>query len=147
MTKPQVEILRAIAGLPDDDWQPEHWAVFTTAQDRARREVDREDRAAARRTASRKTRRQRAGRRSEDQTWVQARQWACGRAQGRCEARCAPSCAGRGAEAHHRRRRSQGGSDELENLLWVCAWCHTWIHEHPAVAYEKGWLLRAGDAV
>ena len=65
MTKPQVEILRAIAGLPDDDWQPEHWAVFTTAQDRARREEDREDRAAARRTASRSRKLLAAGTRAQ----------------------------------------------------------------------------------
>lgn len=60
MTKPQVDILRTFAALPDDDWQPEHWDAFTAAQSRARQEVERDDRKAARRTASRATRRARA---------------------------------------------------------------------------------------
>ncbi len=43
---------------------------------------------------------------------------------------------------HHKRMRSQGGKDELANLLHVCGWCHSMIHEKPALAYEQGWLIR-----
>lgn len=64
------------------------------------------------------------------------------RANGACEARTV-ACGGRGVHAHHRRLRSQGGSDDAGNLLWVCATCHTWIHGHPAASYERGWMLRA----
>ena len=27
-----------------------------------------------------------------------------------------------------------------ENLLDVCHACHGWIHNHPAISYEHGWM-------
>lgn len=74
--------------------------------------------------------------------WARSRAWAASRADGSCEARCHNECEGRGAQAHHIQRRSQGGSDGAENLLWVCHLCHQWIHDNPAVSFEKGWLRR-----
>lgn len=64
------------------------------------------------------------------------------RARGQCEASCAPDCTGRGVHAHHVRMRSQGGTDDLANLKWVCRRCHDRIHAEPAEAYDLGLLER-----
>lgn len=48
--------------------------------------------------------------------------------------------------AHHRLRRSQGGLDELANLLALHPVCHlTIVHGDPARAYEHGWLVRSAQ--
>jgi hypothetical protein len=31
----------------------------------------------------------------------------------------------------------------LPNLISVCRDCHSWIHLHPAEAYEQGWLCHS----
>ena len=60
------------------------------------------------------------------------------RSGGRCEIRsthdCDRICSG---YPHHRRLRSQGGSNSTDNLLDVCFTGHNWIHR----------TLRRGDAV
>lgn len=43
-------------------------------------------------------------------------------------------------QAHHILPRSRGGKDTVENLLVVCARHHLWIHAHPRLASERGWL-------
>jgi hypothetical protein len=66
------------------------------------------------------------------------------RAGGKCEVRVPEAC-GKGFRMyhrHHKMMRSHGGTNDLDNLLWVCDGCHTYIHNHPAESYEKGWLLR-----
>ena len=45
-------------------------------------------------------------------------------------------------QAHHKRRRSQGGGNSLDNLLAVCLGCHQAIHAHPSASYEAGYLTR-----
>ncbi len=72
-----------------------------------------------------------------------AREVARTRSKGLCEVRTR-ACTGRGSEAHHVLRRSQGGSDDPSNLLWACLHCHDWLHKHPAKAYEKGWMMKSG---
>lgn len=64
------------------------------------------------------------------------------RAKGWCEIRVSGVCEGRGVQAHHRLRRSQGGPDHADNLAWTCAACHQFVHAHPEWAYAMGWLLR-----
>ena len=60
------------------------------------------------------------------------------RSRGICEI-----CGGRPAtERHHRLRRSQGGRNELWNLLHLCEADHKMVHRYPALSYEKGWLIR-----
>lgn len=65
------------------------------------------------------------------------------RSKGVCEAAVSPNCSARGTHVHHRRMRSQGGRNDLDNLLDVCLWCHSWIHANPAKSYEFGLLLHA----
>ena len=70
------------------------------------------------------------------------------RAGGRCEARVLmddrfrPVCgSGKGdAHRHHIVERSHGGTNDLNNLLFVCDACHTWIHSHPEKANALGFL-------
>lgn len=49
--------------------------------------------------------------------------------------------------AHHRKNRSQGGVDQLSNLLHVCGsgttGCHGDITVNPAKSYEAGWSVRS----
>lgn len=52
-------------------------------------------------------------------------------------------CTGFAQHAHHRRMRSQGGSDEPVNLLDVCTVGHDYIHANPKLAHQRGWLLHA----
>lgn len=66
--------------------------------------------------------------------------------EGACEARTT-ECTGTGVHDHHILRRSQGGGDGLDNLLWVCHPCHGYIHGNPTVSYSAGWLLRSGVTV
>lgn len=66
------------------------------------------------------------------------------RANGLCEARFSVECRVRGSQAHHVLRRSQGGTDDPGNLLWVCARCHAEIHLFPTNAVRHGLLGRMG---
>ena len=73
-----------------------------------------------------------------------ARRFVYGRSAGRCE--CAgfnPDCTGVGQVAHHRRRRSQGGGHDPENLLWLSDPCHAYVHDHPTSAFPAGLMLHA----
>ncbi|MHC9647376.1 HNH endonuclease [Corynebacterium diphtheriae] len=65
------------------------------------------------------------------------------RSRGACEAMNSQSCTGLGQPLHHRRMRSQGGSHEVTNLIYVCSGCHQWIHGHPKESYKAGWLVRS----
>ena len=66
------------------------------------------------------------------------------RSKGVCEARTGV-CTRRAVHVHHRKLRSQGGSNSPDNLIDVCFDCHDWIHLNPAASYEKGWLLHSTD--
>jgi len=61
------------------------------------------------------------------------------RAAGICEAQT-PDCSRYGSQFHHVLPRSRGGKHEPENGLFVCAHCHAWIHAHPAISRQAGWL-------
>lgn len=62
-----------------------------------------------------------------------------------CEARASEKCTGRAVHTHHRKLRSQGGTDDQSNLLAVCLQCHHHIHMNPALSYERGWLVKSWD--
>lgn len=70
------------------------------------------------------------------------------RASWACEA-CGTTLAGK-ADLHHRFRRGMGGNsgDDLDvavNLIRVHHLCHMWIHAHPDVAREHGWIVSSLD--
>lgn len=46
---------------------------------------------------------------------------------------------------HHRLRRSQGGKDEPRFLVSVHGVCHDYIHDHPAEAKRRGFLVSSAD--
>jgi hypothetical protein len=67
------------------------------------------------------------------------------RSGGDCELRIAGVCEGRATNLQHRKNRSQGGQWTPSNGLDVCGTgtrgCHGFIHQHPAMAREKGWTV------
>ena len=67
------------------------------------------------------------------------------RAGGKCEVRVPEAC-GKGFRMYHRHHklmRSQGGGNQLDNLVWVCDGCHTFIHRNVEWAVENDWLRKA----
>jgi hypothetical protein len=44
---------------------------------------------------------------------------------------------------HHRLLRSQGGQDDVTNLLALHHGCHQIIHANPNVSYRNGWMVRS----
>jgi hypothetical protein len=71
------------------------------------------------------------------------------RSGGQCEARIVMVC-GSGmsiAHRHHKLPRSNPAcTNDLDNLLYVCQACHSWIHGHPKEAYALGLLRRSTSA-
>ena len=43
---------------------------------------------------------------------------------------------------HHKRRRSQGGTDDVTNTADICDPCHVHIHAEPLESYIDGWMTR-----
>lgn len=81
-------------------------------------------------------------RRGSSRMYLAARTEVAERSKGWCEIRVRGVCEGRGVQAHHRLRRSQGGPDIAANLAWTCDACHRFVHAHPEWAYAMGFLLR-----
>ena len=48
-------------------------------------------------------------------------------------------------DPHHILRRSQGGSNDPENLVTLCRAHHDWVHGHPDASVDLGLLRRAWD--
>jgi hypothetical protein len=50
-----------------------------------------------------------------------------------------------GLNLHHRQLRSQGGKNVASNLIAACGsgttGCHGFIHGHPKIAIEAGWIV------
>ena len=87
--------------------------------------------------------RQKRSKRAKAVKYAQARAEVIERSGGRCEAAVEGVCRGGGDQAHHVRRRSQGGQDDPSNLKWVCDACHGHIHANPTAAEALGLLRRS----
>lgn len=59
---------------------------------------------------------------------------------------CALCQTGFQLQLHHKRRRSQGGDDTPENLVWLCLACHARLHAGNLTAREIA-LLEAASVV
>jgi len=46
---------------------------------------------------------------------------------------------------HHRKLRSQRGTDEPENIMLVTPEQHDWIHRNVGESYELGWLVHSWE--
>ena len=79
--------------------------------------------------------------------WDRLRLVLMDRARDRCEfcGRMFTGAPGMGTEIHHRKLRSQGGADDLDNLVLVHTLCHHRAHHYPEQSYEWGWLVRSHD--
>ena len=62
---------------------------------------------------------------------------------GPCESGMSPDCTGLAVHSHHRKMRSQGGTDEEANILHVCMPCHSVIHSGPEKSYNLGHLVKS----
>ena len=51
----------------------------------------------------------------------------------------------RGAEIHHRKNRSQGGTWCPSNLIHACRTHHLHVTTNPAAARQQGWAVRSTD--
>jgi hypothetical protein len=75
--------------------------------------------------------------------WKVARFAAYRRSAGFCEI-CGVAIYRDAYEAHHRKLRSQGGTDAGSNLLALCpgpSGCHARIHMNPTWAKDNGWIV------
>ncbi len=60
-----------------------------------------------------------------------------------CESGMSPDCTGTAVHRHHRKMRSQGGTDEEANKMNVCPNCHLAIHASPEKSYNLGQLVKS----
>lgn len=89
--------------------------------------------------APRRSTPQRSAARARSAEFTEARQRVL-RRDGGCVARgWQVDCWG-GLHVHHIVRRSQGGTHDDDNLVTLCAGHHGYVHEHPALARERGLL-------
>jgi hypothetical protein len=51
-----------------------------------------------------------------------------------------------GLHIHHRMLRSAGSDERACNRVTLCAMCHNFVHMHPTISIDEGWLCgRYGD--
>ena len=146
-TKRIMDALRTVAALPADDFQPSDWDALSAVQTVARDEVGRWERAEARKASARAQRptgakRRVGGRKPDPPELVMAKKVVRARSGGRCEART-PWCEGRATQVHHIHGRNDNDPDMLLHVcgLGNASGCHGYIHQNPAIAYERGWLV------
>lgn len=119
--------IRNIVDLPEDDWQPEHWATFEAARAHLTREIEQIDRA-------RSAEKERRKRRTEGWwTMANARRTVQARSGGRCEL-AGPDCQGRAREVHHVFGRGGMDPHDPAKLLHLCGHgnqdgCHGYVHQ------------------
>ena len=64
---------------------------------------------------------------------------------GHCCDMCGQALSAKSWECHHRRLRSQGGLDEVPNLLALHHSCHGQAHGNRAWARDCGYIVHRGD--
>lgn len=66
------------------------------------------------------------------------------RQDGRCP-HCDRPMLALAAHVHHRKKRSQGGDNHIDNLLLLPGTCHQDVHANVERSYELGHMVRRGD--
>jgi hypothetical protein len=62
-----------------------------------------------------------------------------------CEIRWDAKCWGRATEVHEPGMRSRGADIcDPEQCVTGCHYCHRMVHDHPAEATERGWMIPSG---
>jgi hypothetical protein len=56
----------------------------------------------------------------------------------RCKSRPAPY-------PHHRKLRSQGGTNDPDNLADLCPTHHRWVHDNPKLSKYDGWIVSSWE--
>jgi hypothetical protein len=64
------------------------------------------------------------------------------RAQGRCEVNATWSCSRNCEQVHHKQGRLGDRMTDMDKMVAICYNCHEFIGKNPALAYERGWMLR-----
>lgn len=72
--------------------------------------------------------------------WVQLRVQVFAR-DGGCCVHCGVTLHAAGWECHHRQLRSQGGPDELFNLVALDGTCHRWAHDRRLESEPLGFIV------
>ena len=57
----------------------------------------------------------------------------------------AEGCRHRATHVHHRKYRSRGGTNGVDNLVAMDSDCHRWVHDHPISSNRIGLSLKAGQ--
>lgn len=97
--------------------------------------------AIARRAAKPRQPAQRPSADRQHTTWTQdTRDVVSSRSQGRCEAAIEGSCTGEATDLHHRQAR-RTRNHGVPNALHVCRADHQWIHAHPTISRQLGWIV------
>ena len=64
---------------------------------------------------------------------------------GRCEVNATWSCSGRCEQVHHKQGRIGDRMLDRSKVVGICHNCHDFIGRNPALAYDRGWLLKRND--
>ena len=67
------------------------------------------------------------------------------RSNGRCEINATWSCSGQCEQVHHKQGRIGDRMLDLDKMVGICYNCHDFIGRNPALAYDRGWMLRRND--
>jgi hypothetical protein len=70
------------------------------------------------------------------------RQFVYERSNGRCEINATWSCSGQCEQVHHKQGRVGDRMLDLDKMVAICYNCHDFIGRNPALAYDRGWLMR-----
>jgi hypothetical protein len=64
------------------------------------------------------------------------------RSGGRCEINATWSCSGKCEQVHHKQGRLGDRLTDLNKMVAICHNCHEFIGRNPALAYDRGWMLK-----
>jgi hypothetical protein len=64
------------------------------------------------------------------------------RSGGRCEVNATWSCSGQCEQVHHKQGRIGDRLTDIDKMVGICHNCHEFIGRNPALAYDRGWMLR-----